>query len=149
VERSWELTYQARPWLLNSERAGGSRGIGGHYGRAEKVSEWREAYAGLCLEQRIPPLEWITVEAVQTCRDKRMPDIGGCFPAVKAAIDGIVDAGVIPDDDSQYLHALTFLAPQCTGTDALHLRVSGPECRPPERAARERALRQRLLRQVR
>lgn len=149
MDCTWELTYEARPWLLNSERAGGARGIGGHYGRAGKVAEWREVYAELCLEQKVPPLAWLTVEATQTCRDRRMPDIGNCYPAVKAAIDGIVDAGVVPDDDSRYVHALTFLAPQCTGTDALHVRISGPECGPVERAARDRAHRARLLRQLR
>lgn len=145
----WVLTYEARPWLLNAERAGGARGIGGHFGRAEKVAEWRTTFAALSLAEKVPPLEWVTVEAAQTCRDHRMPDVGACLPAVKAAIDGIVDAGVIPDDDPRYLHALTFLAPVCTGTDALNLRISGPVCAPAERKVRERELRLRLMRQLR
>lgn len=149
VDRSWILTYQARPWLLNAERAGGNRGVGGHYGRAAKAAEWRQAYAGLCLEEKVPALQWLHVEALQTCRDRRMPDIGACFPAVKAAIDGIVDAGVVPDDDSRYLRQLTFTAPACTGTDALVLRVSGPPCSITEQARREVAHRDRLLRQLR
>lgn len=149
MEPYWELTYGARPWLLNAERAGGARGIGGHYGRAEKAAEWRGAFAMLCLEQKVPALQWLHVEATQTCRDRRMPDIGACFPAVKAAIDGIVDAGVVPDDDVRYLKALTFRAPECTGTDSVVLRLSGPECSLGEQSRREVAVRGRLLRQMR
>lgn len=149
MERTWTLTYGDRPWLLNAERAGGARGIGGHFGRAELVATWRTAYAQLCLAEPVPPLQWIEVEAIQHCRDRRMPDIGACFPAVKAAIDGIVDAGVIPDDNPEYLRGLTFRPPVCEGRDALVLKVSGILCGPDQRAARERALRQRLAKRFR
>lgn len=145
----WILTYQDRPWLLNAERSGGSRGVGGHYGRAQLVATWRQAYAGLCLEQKVPALQWVEVEATQYCRDRRMPDLGNCFPAVKAAVDGVVDAGVIPDDNGDYLKGLTFRPSIRKGYDALVLRVTGPVCSLAERADRERAHRDRLLRQLR
>lgn len=35
---SWQLTYHARPWSLNVERAGN------RWNRAEMIREWREAY---------------------------------------------------------------------------------------------------------
>lgn len=149
MEPTWTLTYQDRPWLLNAERSGGGRGIGGHYGRAQLVATWRSAFAQLCVAEQVPPLRWVEVEAIQHCRDGRKPDIGGCFPAVKAAIDGIVDAGVIPDDRDPYLRGLTFRPPVRTGDDELVLRVSGPPCSTEERAARERAHRERLVRQLR
>jgi hypothetical protein len=148
MERSWLLTHRDRPWLLNEERAGGTRGVGGHYGRARLVKAWRDAYAGLCLEQRVPALQWVKVEALQACRDGRMPDIGAAFPAVKAAIDGVVDAGVIPDDNAAYLHALTFLPPSNMGYDALILRVTGPVCSPAQRLSRERDHQRKLVKQL-
>jgi hypothetical protein len=39
-------------------------------------------------------------------------DVGACNPAVKAAIDGIVDAGVLPDDSSKFVRSLIYLPPQ-------------------------------------
>lgn len=122
---TWTLTYGARPWLLNAERSGGRGGIGGHFGRAELVREWRETFALLAREQRMPPLEWIRVEVQQTCATRRLPDTGSCFPAVKAAIDGLVDVNVIPDDGPRYVQALTFLAPVALGYDALTLHIVG------------------------
>lgn len=123
----WELRYDARPWLLNSERAGGKRGTGGHYGRAALVKEWRTTFAWLAKEARVPPLQWLTAEVQQICRTRKVPDTGSCFPAVKAAIDGLVDAGVLADDGPQFVRALTFLAPITEGVDALVLRVKGPQ----------------------
>ena len=34
-----------------------------------------------------------------------------CAPAVKAALDGIVDAGVLPDDGPAFVWAVTYRAP--------------------------------------
>lgn len=119
----WELRYDARPWLLNSERSGGKRGTGGHYGRAALVKEWRETYAWLAKEARLPHLDAIKVEVLQLCRTRKLPDTGSCFPAVKAAIDGLMDAGVIDDDGPNYVRSLTFHAPFTEGIDALILRI--------------------------
>ena len=47
-----------------------------------------------------------------TKKGGRLQDVGACNPAVKAAIDGIVDAGVLPDDSSRYMKSLIFLPPQ-------------------------------------
>jgi hypothetical protein len=141
----WELEYRARPWLLNEERAGGRRGAGGQYGRARLTREWREAFANLCLEIQVPPLEWFTVEAIPICRDRRRPDVGNIFPAVKAAIDGLVDAGVAPDDTDAFLHALTFRPALILGFAGVRLRISGEPCSSEEVCARERAHRKRLV----
>lgn len=143
----WELEYRARPWLLNEERAGGRRGAGGRYGRARLTGEWRDCFAGLAQEQRIPPLQWFTVEAIPICLDRRRPDVGNIYPAVKAAIDGLIDAGVAPDDNDVFLHALTFRPAWMLGYSALRLRVAGEPCTKEEADAREQAYRKRLLRQ--
>ncbi len=51
------------------------------------------------------------------CRKNRrnLADTGGHFPVAKACIDGLVDAGVIPDDGPEYVTQLTFKAPQIDG----------------------------------
>lgn len=52
-----------------------------------------------------------------------LPDIGACYPSVKAAIDGLVDAEVIPDDTGAHLVRLTFKPPVRSERDALTLEV--------------------------
>lgn len=105
----WSLTYDARPWSVNSERAGGTkRGIGGHYGRAAKAKEWRTAFHWLAVQAKIPPLKTATVDVYQECRDKRRPDPGSIYPAFKSALDGIVDAGVLKDDGPDFIERVSF-----------------------------------------
>jgi hypothetical protein len=53
-----------------------------------------------------------------------LQDVAACNPAVKAAIDGLVDAGIVPDDSPAYLRSVEFLAPM-KGRDALTLYVYG------------------------
>lgn len=142
---TWVLRYEARPWLVNTERAGGTRGAGGRYGRATLTREWRDTFAGLCLVERVPALAWADITVTQTCADSRMPDTGNCYPAAKAAIDGLVDAGVLANDTGRYVHSIRFVAPQATGTNALEIAVTGPPAdtsaepdRKPVRAPRRR-----------
>jgi hypothetical protein len=122
----YTLRYEKRPWTLNSERQGGHQGRkggGGHFGRASRTKEWREKFAELAADCR--PLRSIEVVVLPEVRNKVMPDTGACIGAAKAAIDGLVDAGVIPDDGPRFVRRLTFLAPVVTGVDALVLRIEG------------------------
>lgn len=102
---SWVLEYQARPLTLNAERAG-------HW-RAHRAAtaEWREAFAWLARAQHLPRLCRIQVTATPVLADRRGQDVGACFPSVKAAIDGLVDAGVVPDDTPAHVARLIFEAP--------------------------------------
>jgi hypothetical protein len=143
--QSYQLTYERRPWLINAER---SSGMGGHYGRARLTQEWRTQFAQLCAVQKVRPMLWVLVEVLQVCATNRLPDPGACLPAAKAAIDGLVDAGVIPDDNGRYLHRLSFDPPVNLGYDALVLRISGPLCDGPERERRELVAQAKLLRQL-
>jgi hypothetical protein len=52
-----------------------------------------------------------------------LQDTGGCFPAVKAAIDGLVDAGLLPNDGPAVVKRLTFNAPVIGFRDALVIEV--------------------------
>ena len=116
----WHLLHRARPFTPNEDRNAQ------HWGRrASLTKHWREAFAALAREAEIPRCDRIMVAAIHERRNRAsMPDIGGCYPTVKAAIDGLVDAGVIPDDGPAYLTRLIFLAPQVSGRDGLRLVVS-------------------------
>jgi hypothetical protein len=89
----------------------------------------------------------VTVEARQVCKDRRRCDVGAVFPAAKAAIDGLVDAEVIPDDTDIYLVELAFRPALVLGYNALRLTIEGAPCGREERERRECELREKLLRQ--
>lgn len=116
--RQWTLTHSQRPWTANSERRW-------HYQkRAAVVREWRTAFAWLARAERIPNLYRVSICAQPLALSRRWrPDVAACYPAVKAAIDGLVDAGVIPDDDDSHLTALTFLPVKVCGKEGLEITI--------------------------
>lgn len=116
----WELEYKARPWTTNKDRTMY------HHTRAKLVKEWREAFKLLALEQKLPALKVFTVEVVPRLRDQRLQDTAACNPAAKAAIDGLIDAGVAPDDSNEWLLWIKFFPCEVTpGKDSLLVRVIG------------------------
>lgn len=61
----------------------------------------RLAWARAC-EAKIPPLGRVAIELHYEPRDKRRRDPFNLIATLKPLEDGIVDAGVIPDDTPQY-----------------------------------------------
>lgn len=116
--RTWAIQDDARPWTANAER-------GWHYlKRAQMVRDARERWSWLAVEADIPRLERISVEATPFRKDKRaMPDVAACYPAVKAAIDGLVDACIIADDDPERLSKIVFHSPEVIGSEGLRLLI--------------------------
>lgn len=102
----YRLEYTERPWTTNFERKGN------RWERAELVKEWRSAFHVLALKEKIPKMSWMSVTVEPHSKASRSQDVGACHPAVKAAIDGIVDAGVLVDDSPEYLRSLIYLPPQ-------------------------------------
>lgn len=98
------LTYNARPISLNASY--------GHFRteRTAHVIEWRNAFFWLAREARIPPLDAIEV-TVSVGMSGRLQDIGNAYVSAKAAIDGLVQAKVIPDDTGEHLLHLGFTPP--------------------------------------
>jgi crossover junction endodeoxyribonuclease RusA len=115
---SWILTYPSKPLTVNKERAGN------RWDRAAHVKEWREAFAWIAKKERIPKMQWITVSAQPSQKRGRLQDVAACLPSVKAAIDGIVDAGILPDDSGEYVRMVTFL-PCLRGDDQLTIIIEG------------------------
>lgn len=72
----------------------------------------------------IEPLEYVTeVIAVPVVR-RPLADTGNHYPAVKAVIDGLTDAGVIYDDGPDWISQITLKAPVlCPSDEREHLTV--------------------------
>lgn len=97
-------TFRARPWTVNGERSA-------HWSQTREVTrEWRRAFWALGLEQRARFDGPVVVE-VEVVMRPPMADTGACFGAVKAAIDGLVDARVLTGDTGDIVRSITFHAP--------------------------------------
>lgn len=95
---------------------------------ANEIKDWR-AWAGtLMIGSRgqtlvtlKPPVE-VTVFHLRKNR-AAVPDTGAPMFAVKAILDGLVDAGALPDDGPEYVRRLIFEAPRITGFQGLRISV--------------------------
>lgn len=110
----FSVTHPERPWTLNTERAGGKRGHG-HWGATRNLTgSWRHAFYVRAMAQKPP--KWDRAHIVVDCRMRHpLPDTGNNYPAFKAALDGLVDAGVLPDDSAAHVLSITFNAPTKCG----------------------------------
>ena len=115
----WRLEYRKRPFTINQVY-----GQFNYRQRNDLVQEWRQAFFYLAKEQKIPRLDRIKVLAWPLLRDRRVQDVGACIPAVKSAIDGLEDAGVIDEDDPRHVSMIAFGAPlQLQPYDALRIII--------------------------
>jgi len=118
---SWTIRYDERPWTLNKERTLH------HMARAKLVKEWRNAFCEAAQNAMMPHMTKVEIVAQPYVLNGRYAqDTGNCFPAVKAAVDGLVDAGVLIDDNANIVVKLTFLAP-IQGSDGLEISISEVE----------------------
>lgn len=113
---TYSFEYKVRPWTTNAERNWH------HMKRHKHVKEWREAFSWLAKGK--PALKWATITIEPWQKNGVLADVAACNPAAKAAIDGIVDAGILKDDSPRYLHSVTFLQPQ-KGRDGMVVWVRG------------------------
>lgn len=89
---------------LNAERSA-------HWSKRHAMTKvYREAVAWQATRHRglSHPIS-VTAEVVMKAP---LMDAANYYPAVKAAIDGLVDAGVIPDDSPKYVGRVTMVAPR-------------------------------------
>lgn len=115
----------ARPFTTNAERKLTK------YQRAAMVRVQRGNWAVLAMSHKVPMLDLIAVVCLPLHKDKRAPqDPGACAPELKAAVDGLRDAGVIPEDTSRHVGAITYLPPLICGEDGMTLRVIDLRSRP-------------------
>lgn len=107
------FTAEGRVRSLNAERSS-------HWTqRGQATRHWREHFGWLARARRVQfDAVHITAEVVQK---RPLMDTGNCYPTLKAAIDGLVDGGVIQDDSPKYVKSITMMAPRIPGPDE-------PEC---------------------
>lgn len=91
---------------------------------ATHTRETRGRWHLLALEAKVPRLDSCTIVAQPLHANRRTPqDVAACAPEVKAAIDGLVDAGLLDDDGPAHLRRVSFLPPLVCGVDGLELTV--------------------------
>ena|SRR5215475_3228707 len=96
--RLWIIALPAGIELLNSNDRDG------HWARRKRVTENLRITTGwLARSARMPALQRAHVVAVYEPPDRRRRDPANLYPSFKACVDGLVDAGVLPDDDSAHL----------------------------------------------
>lgn len=117
--RTYTLTHYGKPWTMNYQRGTASR-----WALVKLTAEWRGVFHLLAHEQHIPTLGPVTITVDHETRTNRLPDTCAIAPAYKAALDGIVDARVLPDDGPEWVRAVTFLPSHRTGRDGLTLTLT-------------------------
>lgn len=119
--RRYVLTHYDDVLTVNKERSG-------HWSsRASITKAWREAFTWLARIGDIPTdgtLRACHVDAVPLATTRRRQDVGACLPVVKAAIDGLVDAGVWIDDDPEHVLSIRFWPQQLAADAGLRLVVT-------------------------
>jgi hypothetical protein len=104
--RSWTFNHFERTWTINIDRNWHP------YKRAAVIKEWRGVFCILGLaEPTCQNLDRVRIEATPLLPEvggAMNQDVGACFPAVKAAIDGLVDAGMCENDGPKHVVSLTF-----------------------------------------
>lgn len=98
-----------------------------HWAHKAKVTrEVRQTAA--VLARKAPKAEMVVVTLHYQPRDKRRRDRHNLWPTVKACVDGLVDAGIVPDDDADHLSTPEPVIHQPDGTgSALWLELTYPE----------------------
>lgn len=71
--------------------------------KAEITRDVRATVATLARHHKIPRAERITVTLHYRPQQNRRRDRHNLYPTVKAAVDGLVDAGIVPDDDTEHV----------------------------------------------
>lgn len=85
--------------------------------RAKLVKAWREAACEACEAAGVPELDRVRITLHHRPVDSRRRDAINLTPVAKAVEDGIVDAGVVPDDTPVYVTTRTPVLEPAQGRD--------------------------------
>ena len=119
VPARWFLEDDERPWTMNSERSW-------HWSkRAMRTKSTREKFFYLSKIEKVPKLDYVSIDVVPLYKGASVKaDTGSHFPSAKAAVDGIVDAGIIPDDSGKHIQKIIFWSPIDHSHDGLRLVIT-------------------------
>lgn len=95
--RTWTVELPDRLLLLNANDRLHWRV------RRDRTAAIRTAAWALAKQMKIPLLARAYIVAEYCPTDRRRRDPANWAPTAKAAVDGLVDAGVLPDDSAEYL----------------------------------------------
>jgi crossover junction endodeoxyribonuclease RusA len=97
VAQPWTLTIPAPArWLSANQRTDLRR-------QTPDRRAWRDTTAVLARAAKLPKLDRAHIVATLHFTDRRQRDPHNYYPTIKAAVDGLVDYGLLPDDSSRYL----------------------------------------------
>ncbi len=113
------IRLEARPWTLNSERRMH------RMQRAEHARQWRSSFHLLALHNKVASFGDTPVIVVIQPHLAKGPmfDCDACHPAAKAAIDGLVDAGVLASDGPNHVTEVRYLRPLPAAKDDLTVLI--------------------------
>lgn len=117
--RHWTLVAEgARPLTVNAVAKMH------RFAWAAHTAQVRQEWGWLARAEKLPRLAAVTIDATPLHLDYRSPqDCAAMAPHVKACVDGLVDAGVIPNDSPDFVWAITFHRPRVCGTNGLELTI--------------------------
>lgn len=97
TEVTWRIPIgMPAPFMNSNERK--------HWtSRSENTAAWRYTAGWRVKAAKIPRLEHAWIQVHVSFGDKRRRDPSNYARTAKAIVDGIVDAGVLPDDNPQYV----------------------------------------------
>lgn len=119
MTRSWLLVIPMRPTLTNAVH-------NMHFRKASaERKKWRGMGLALAEQAKVPSCTAIEVTCWGVYPGGRLPDPDAVAPSLKGVLDGLVDAGVVPDDTGEWVKAITYLpAVKEKGVDAaLHVLI--------------------------
>lgn len=119
VTRVFTIPAPAKLLSLNAERRM-------HWARrAEIVREWRAAAKLYARHERIPAFAWAEFEFEVWQSRGVAADCDSFRPCTKAIEDGLVDAGVLPDDSGEYLRGVINRPPRRAQSDCVRVTIRG------------------------
>lgn len=121
------LPLPAATWTTSNDRL--------HWRERARRTKIIRTLARVIARTELLPVPTPATITVQVHRPRRTrADAQNASPTLKAACDGLVDAGILPDDDDQHIAAVTYTAGEPTGLArqyALTITLTGPVHLPP------------------
>lgn len=109
------VTYTKPPMSLNDRT---------HWRVKAKHTKAIREYVREWAFYRVPRMDNCHVELHYVPRDRRRRDTDNLFPTLKPAIDGIKDAGVVADDDSEHVSSSCHIDAPNSADPHLYIVVS-------------------------
>lgn len=105
-------------WLLTNHRDD-------RWTKAAKTAAWRETAGWQARADRVPAFDVpVRITATPYWSGRQIPDVDAFALTVKAAVDGLVDAKVLPDDGPKWWPVVTYRAAvKATDLDRLELTI--------------------------